>query len=100
MHAIVRRIPSGRVASYGDLGGLLEPPVSGWMTGRAMAQISDAAPWWRVVARTGHLPVGKRDPRLEITQRERLEAEGVRFCGDRIERDCFLTEQELWALLK
>jgi alkylated DNA nucleotide flippase Atl1 len=70
------------------------------MTGRAMAQMPEDAPWWRVVARTGELPVGKRDPRLAVTQRERLEAEGVLFNEDRIERRCFLAEEELFSLLK
>lgn len=36
-------------------------------------------PWWRVVNAQGDLPIGKRDPRLEQEQRQRLAAEGVTF---------------------
>ena len=78
VEAVVRRIPAGRVASYGWVGAQLEEPLSGWRTGRIMATVREDAPWWRVVARDGRLPVGKKSMGLALEQAERLGAEGVR----------------------
>jgi methylated-DNA-protein-cysteine methyltransferase-like protein len=75
--SVVRSIPVGRVASYSAVGRALQRPVSGRTVGRFMARCPGDVPWWRVVAQTGALPVGKRDPRLEREQREILVEEGV-----------------------
>jgi alkylated DNA nucleotide flippase Atl1 len=52
-----------------------------------MAQCPDGVPWWRVVAKTGALPIAKRDPYAEMDQRRLLEREGVRFVDDLIDMD-------------
>ena len=39
-------------------------------------------PWWRVVAKSGALPVSKLDPHLGKEQRDRLLAEGVPFLSE------------------
>ncbi|MBA3727169.1 MAG: MGMT family protein [Armatimonadetes bacterium] len=77
--AIVRAIPRGKVMSYGEVGLRLAHPASGFMVGRWMARAPDGVPWWRVVAKTGALPVGKRNPGLRTEQEERLRAEKVAF---------------------
>jgi|SRR5579862_3917505 len=82
---IVRSIPSGKVSSYGAVGAALTNPASGFMVGRWMAQCPEGVPWWRVVAKSGTLPIEKLDPYLEMDQRRLLEAEGVRFVDDRVE---------------
>lgn len=74
---VVRKIPSGMVASYGDVGQALASPLSGFFVGRLMANSPDDVPWWRVVTKDGRLPVWKIDPRLEQIQAQRLAAEGV-----------------------
>ncbi len=79
--ALVRAIPAGRVISYGVLGARCEPPISGYVCGRIMHQMSDA-PWWRVVAKDGRLVISKRAPHLAEVQREHLESEGVAFDED------------------
>lgn len=84
---LVRSIPKGKVCSYGDLGSALRNPASGFMVGRWMAQCPSDVPWWRVVAKTGALPIEKRDPTLEIDQRRQLEKEGIRFEDDRIDME-------------
>ena len=76
---VVRSIPRGRVAGYGDVGRVLAPRLSGLLVGRRLRSVPDDVPWWRVVAADGSLPTAKRDPRLARDQRERLEAEGVSF---------------------
>jgi methylated-DNA-protein-cysteine methyltransferase-like protein len=79
---IVKAIPRGKVMSYGEVGRLLRHPASGFMVGRWMASVPDGVPWWRVVAKTGALPVGKRNPNLRTEQEDRLRAEGVPFLAD------------------
>lgn len=74
---LVRSIPSGKVSSYGDLGAALKHPASGFMVGRWMSQCPAGLPWWRVVSKGGSFPIAKRDPYLELDQRELLEREGV-----------------------
>lgn len=82
---VVATIPKGAVASYGDVGRELDPPVSGLITGRWMASLPEEYPWWRVAASSGVLVIGKRDPALAMLQRQRLESEGVEFVGDRVD---------------
>jgi len=76
---VVQQIPHGRIASYGDVGQQLSPPISGLLVGRALAACDDSVPWWRVVSATGDIKLEKRDPRLAALQRERLTQEGVTF---------------------
>jgi methylated-DNA-protein-cysteine methyltransferase related protein len=74
-----RAIPAGRVTSYGALGTRCDPPISGYICGRIMNNAANDVPWWRVVAKDGSLPIAKRNPRLAMEQRDRLQAEGVEF---------------------
>lgn len=82
IHTIVHAIPAGKVLSYGEVGKRSNPPISGYICGRIVRQISEEAPWWRVVGKDGNLPIRKRHPELSIVQRERLEAEGVEFTDE------------------
>lgn len=79
---LVKKIPRGRVASYGAIGGALERPISGYLVGRAMARCPDDVPWWRVVGKNGKLPIDKRDPRLGHVQVERLRAEKTEMADE------------------
>ncbi len=87
--AVIRQIPPGRVASYGDVGRSLSPPLSGFLVGRRLRHAPDGVPWWRVVAQTGALPTHKLDPRIGADQRRRLEAEGVEFEEGRVAAPMF-----------
>ena len=96
LRAQVRRlcdeIPRGRVISYGALGARCEPPISGYVCGRVMGQLMNDAPWWRVVGKSGALPIGKRGPEKALEQRALLKGEGVRFDDDLIAREFFEDE--------
>ena len=83
--SLVASVPKGRVCSYGALGAVLRNPASGFMVGRWMASCPEGLPWWRVVAKNGGFPIGKRDPYLELDQRQLLEREGVEFVGDQVD---------------
>ena len=79
---LARAIPEGRVSSYGALGALCEPPISGYICGRIMNNVPPDVPWWRVVGKDGALPIAKRSPHLGAEQRQKLEAEAVGFGPD------------------
>ena len=76
---LVESIPKGKVCSYGDIGAALRNPMSGFLVGRRMASAPSHIPWWRVVAKSGALPIGKRHPKLMSEQEEALRSEGVPF---------------------
>jgi methylated-DNA-protein-cysteine methyltransferase related protein len=72
--ARVREIPAGFVRTYGDVS-----PGAPRFAGAALFECDDPdLPWWRVVRADGSLAKGER-------QRQRLEAEGVPFRGERVE---------------
>lgn len=77
-HAIyvtVRRIPPGRVSSYGRIAILAGLPGHARMVGYALHALrSDTSvPWWRVINASGHISNAYEREQ----QRARLEAEGV-----------------------
>ncbi|HXF05443.1 MAG TPA: MGMT family protein [Blastocatellia bacterium] len=75
----VRRIPRGRVLSYGDIAALCRSGVSARTVGWALSVCPDDLPWHRVVNHQGRLTIGRRSLVLQEIQRQRLLAEGVRF---------------------
>ncbi len=83
IYAIVRRIPRGRVMTYGQIAGLVAElcasPVPAITVGRAMAaSVRYAAdiPWWRVIGRSGKYGV-LRFMAYGASQGELLAAEGI-----------------------
>jgi methylated-DNA-protein-cysteine methyltransferase related protein len=70
---MVRRIPAGRVASYGRVADWVGKPEAPRAVGRVMANCDGALPWHRVVSSVGRLVPGH-----EAEHAERLRAEGVR----------------------
>ena len=78
--AVVRRIPRGRVATYGQVAALAELGGQARQVGYALHALpgEGCAPWHRVVNARGaiSLPPGGG---ADVTQRLRLEREGVRF---------------------
>ena len=86
---VVRSVPPGCVASYGEVGRALSRPVSGVLVGKWMAACPHDVPWWRIVGKSGDLLVAGRHPELGLLQKQRLEREGVEFDGDRVAPGCF-----------
>ncbi len=78
VYAIARRIPRGRVMSYGQIADLLARPLSARAVGWAMAQCPDDVPWQRVVNATGGISTGHLHEPPDL-QRRLLEREGIRF---------------------
>ncbi|HYT08048.1 MAG TPA: methylated-DNA--[protein]-cysteine S-methyltransferase [Rugosimonospora sp.] len=92
VYELVKRIPKGRVITYGQLARATRLPGGARAAGRAMASCprGQAIPWHRVVAAGGRIAV--REPFASL-QRRLLESEGARF----IERRVALADH-LWSI--
>lgn len=78
-YGIVRQIPAGKVATYGQIAKLAGMPRSARIVGYAMAGCQDSSiPCHRVVDRFGQTKTAF-DTYSSGTQRALLEAEGVLF---------------------
>jgi len=87
VYEMVRKIPAGRVTTYGQIAGMIPPPagvdpaayarLSPRWVGSAMAQCPDDAPWQRVINSQGR--VSPRPGYGPLVQRTLLEQEGVVF---------------------
>jgi methylated-DNA-protein-cysteine methyltransferase related protein len=77
----VRRIPRGKVATYGDIAKAAGFPGAARQVVWALRHAGAALPWHRVVGAGGRIRL-PGEPGLE--QRTRLASEGVKFQGDRI----------------
>jgi methylated-DNA-protein-cysteine methyltransferase related protein len=87
VYQAVRRIPRGRVATYGQVASLAGTPRGARAVGWALRALRGGGaarvPWHRVVGAGGRL-----SPRAgggETLQRARLVAEGVAFRGGRVD---------------
>lgn len=91
VYEVVRKIPKGRVASYGTVACLAGFPRAARQVGRALHRNPDPdrTPCYRVVFADGRL-----SPAFafggENRQRTLLERDGVCFDGDRVRREYFL----------
>jgi methylated-DNA-protein-cysteine methyltransferase related protein len=80
IYAVVRRIPRGRVATYGQIAELAGLPGHARQVGYALHALPDGTtvPWHRVLNAAGALSP-RAVPGAELTQRQLLEQEGVPF---------------------
>src|SRR5256885_8481678 len=77
IYEVVRHIPPGRVATYGQVAVVVGPPVTARQVGDAMAALRDGSPgpsvpWQRVINAQGQVSTGRHQQQL-------LEQEGVVF---------------------
>jgi methylated-DNA-protein-cysteine methyltransferase related protein len=107
VYLIVRQIPRGKVAAYGQIAGMLGHPRAGRTVGWALSSLSaeQAAqvPWQRVINHAGRISLSRADVPASL-QRHLLEEEGIAFdADDRIDLIRFgwhgLPWEEIQALL-
>ncbi len=79
VYEIVRRIPAGRVMTYGQISRLLDERISPRYVGFAMHVSPDDVPWQRVVNRSGGCSTDRAGGSEKGLQRFLLEMEGVEF---------------------
>ena len=84
--AAVRRIPRGKVCTYGNVADVAGLPRRARLVGTVLRQTpaSRDLPWFRVINAGGRIsfPVGSD---AYARQRRKLEAEGVPFLGGRVD---------------
>jgi methylated-DNA-protein-cysteine methyltransferase-like protein len=87
VYAAVRRIPRGRVMTYGEVARLIGTPrgarAVGWALRVLPRRLHGVVPWHRVVGQGGRISL--RAGAGPLLQRRRLRAEGVRFRGGRVD---------------
>lgn len=99
IYATVRKIPHGKVCTYGQIAVLAGLPGQARLVGYALHALrtlpgsadEEEIPWWRVISAAGHIS-NAYEP---VLQRSMLEAEGVAFDErDRVDFRRFLWEGE------
>ena len=84
--AVVKKIPRGRVATYGQIareaGFAKQPRLTGQALNRAPAQLR--LPWHRVINAQGRIALPP-DSESHATQKRLLEEEGVLFLRGRVD---------------
>jgi methylated-DNA-protein-cysteine methyltransferase-like protein len=78
----IRQIPRGKVATYGQVAAAAGYPLFHRQVAQVLRKSGDALPWQRVLGAGGRIRL--RGP-LAFEQRTRLEMEGVRFLGKRVD---------------
>lgn len=81
IYAVVRRIPRGRVATYGQIAALAGLPRQPRLVGYALHALPRGTPlpWHRVINAQGRISPRSGEAGSSLTQRLLLEAEGVTF---------------------
>ncbi len=80
IYAVVRRVPRGRVATYGQVAALADLPGHARQVGYALHALPDGTtvPWHRVINAKGEIS-RRAEPGYDRLQCALLEAEGVGF---------------------
>jgi methylated-DNA-protein-cysteine methyltransferase-like protein len=81
IYAVVRRIPPGRVATYGQVAELAGVPGQARLVGYALSAVADhsTVPWHRVINAAGRVSARSSGAGGTVVQRLALEREGVTF---------------------
>ncbi|NEQ98023.1 MAG: methyltransferase [Cyanothece sp. SIO2G6] len=82
IYAVVRRIPKGRVATYGQVAELAGLPGQARLVGYALYRVDmqhPDIPWQRVVNAKGKISHSVFRHGTDYAQRSLLEAEGIHF---------------------
>ncbi len=80
IYSVVRRIPRGRVATYGQIADLAGLPKQPRLVGYALHSLAEGSevPWERVINARGEVSP-RTAPGGDLVQQQLLEAEGVSF---------------------
>ena len=81
VYAVVRRIPRGRVATYGQVAALAGLPGQARFVGYALAALpaGSGVAWQRVINAQGRVSARRGSSGAEALQAAMLRSEGVRF---------------------
>lgn len=95
VYRLIKKIPRGKVTTYGELARALRLSGGARAVGYAMAACPSGRgiPWHRVIGAGGRLRIPEPHGSL---QRRLLESEGVRIEDDRIDMTIFGWSPALW----
>lgn len=103
VYAVVRRIPPGKVTSYGRIAQMLGRPNAARAVGYALSALRDQdsryddVPWQRVINHQGRISIVNRE-NSAARQAELLRAEGVMVDENlRVNLDIYLWEGLHWV---
>jgi methylated-DNA-protein-cysteine methyltransferase-like protein len=82
--AVVRKIPKGKVATYGEVAAAAGYPGAARQVVWALRSGGKAVPWHRVLGAKGRILLPGQNG---LEQRLRLRTEGVAIAGDRVDLD-------------
>lgn len=75
---IIKKIPKGRVASYGQVAALAGSPGAARQVGFILRSSTlDSLPWWRIINNAGVLSIKGSFEATKFLQKDLLEKEGV-----------------------
>ena len=89
----IRQIPKGKVATYGQVAAAAGYPLYHRHVAALLRRTHDGLPWQRVIGAGGEIKL-KFEAGME--QRMRLEMEGVRFVGKRVDIDAHQHRFRTW----
>jgi len=80
IYNVVKKIPKGKVATYGQIGQLLnlDPRIIGWALNKLVGN-SQRIPWQRVINSKGKISTSRVINIPLDLQKKLLEKEGIRF---------------------
>jgi methylated-DNA-protein-cysteine methyltransferase-like protein len=86
IHAIVKEIPSGKVATYGQIAVIVGAGLPARIVGYALHGLPDGTdvPWHRVINSKGKISYSVTRHEHDALQRILLEQEGIKFTEDGI----------------
>lgn len=95
IYEVVARVPYGKVVTYGQVATLAGYPGRARQVGYALAAMPEEwdLPWHRVINAQGKVSP-RTGSKFHLMQYEMLEAEGVVFCGERLDLKCFRWQPE------
>lgn len=81
IYKVVRQIPYGKVATYGQVAEMADLPRRARLVGYALfrVDINSDVPWHRVINAKGEISESPFRQGGDYLQRSRLEAEGIEF---------------------
>lgn len=86
IYSIVNEIPSGKVATYGQVASIVSPGLPARIVGYALHGLPDCTliPWHRVINSKGKISFAATRHDHDSLQQKLLEQEGIKFSNDGI----------------
>lgn len=98
IYEVVRQIPYGQVATYGQIAELAGLSGQARLVGYALFRATDATlnvPWHRVINAKGEISMSPLREGMDHIQRSLLESEGIKFKSDQINLNQYRWQPDL-----